>query len=347
MNDETHSVSLSEKHLHGVHGWLIFYILSSRFIAPLIGAGALLRDLSQIERDDPFFYASAEMVAFRSVNWAFLTGVTAYTWWFTERLRKDFVPDSIDLAVRSLIGIAVAKVAIMFLSLAGILGIRDVDVIVSNLAPVILGSGLFCAVWVSYFKLSKRVHNTYRTGQQPVLKRSTPTGESSKASSILTPTPAAASAPITSHVNTAGEHSARIVPASLDDDHFYAMALEELDGSSRNMGRWARLFAVAEGQESVARARYLLESAAEFKQQALTAAELAVMQVQNETRLTEAEELRLQLAKRGLLSESMVGRRKDHLMQGHLDGTFTVRHPSGLTQRFREEEDAIKWAHEG
>lgn len=346
MNDETITVSPTEKSPYGVHGWLLFFISASRFLAPVMGAGALVSDFAQIERDNPIFFASPEMVLFRSISWSFLLGVTVYTWWFTERLRKAFEPDSVDLAVRSLIGIAIANVAITLISVVGILGLRDPDFIVSNVVPVILVSGISCTVWVSYFKLSKRVQNTYGTLKRAAETNAKPAGAPST-SSIALPVPTAAAIPVEPSMKTHHEHGPRVDSAPRGDDHFFAMALAELDGESRNIGRWARLFSEADGQETVARARYLRETAAELKRQAAAAAELDAVRSQDEARKTEAEELRLHLARRGLLSEAMVGRRKDHLMQGHLDGTFTVRHPSGLTQRFHEEEEAIKWASEG
>jgi hypothetical protein len=329
----------------GVGGFLRFFIIATRFIGPLWGAIQANAEFSSIGRSDPLRYQSSEMGAFLVSFWIYFAVITAYGWWYTSKLLNEFRPESVHLTIWGLAITAISAPVFTFIGGAIILGAGASEpVLVQTLASAVQGA-IVAGIWIAYFRVSRRVANTYfPTGSarapeptaspshsSPVERMSAIAGTEPRVRDAGRPV-ISASGPVTSQ------------PPTPDPNRFFALALAEFDGPNRNIGLWARCFAEAAGNENAAKAQYLTIAAkalkeADDKRQLET--EMKLLDDVAEKIVREDE-----LARRGLKSEAMVGPRADHQLQEHLDGTFTVRHPSGLMKRFNDEGSARAWAGE-
>lgn len=329
----------------GVDGFLRFFIIATRFIGPIWGAIQANAEFSSIGRSDPLRYQSSEMGAFMVSFWIYFAAITAYGWWYTSKLINDHRPESVHLTIWGLAITAISAPVFTFFGGALILGAGASEpVLVQTLSSAVQGA-IVAGIWIAYFKVSKRVSNTYReTGSA---RAPEPTSRPDQSTTIER-------IPTTPGVDRMTHESSRPLksspepvtsqPPAPDPNRFFALALAEFDGPNRNVGLWARCFAEASGNENAAKAQYLTIAAKALKEaddQKQLEREMKLLDDVAEKIVREDE-----LARRGLKSEAMVGPRADHQLQEHLDGTFTVRHPSGLTKRFNDEGSARAWAGE-
>lgn len=141
-------------------------------------------------------------------------------------------------------------------------------------AAGVLGTMLFpwivsCAVWVTYLQRSRRVRVTFensilaepnRLPPAPIVQRPIP--ESSPIGEHRQPPPLqpdkAGAGPLSTAATQLAAAPAMASQADLEE-HFWSQALTEFEGASRRQGLWARVFAEADGNEALAKARYLRE----------------------------------------------------------------------------------------
>lgn len=251
---------------YGVEGVLAFYIIVSRYIGPLFGAAATNAEFTNIKLEYPDFYASEAFAAYMRSVWAYLAMMTAVNWWSTSKLKSEFVPSSVKITVWSLAGMAVTTpvvIALLFILVldAPLQGNVD-ELIAASKQPLVAA-----IIWILYFKLSKRVKNTYITGPT-LLGRS----DAQTATDLHTTTPRneggvkSPSVAVTSQASSINAGPDTVPDAygrtgGVDPDRAFALALAEFEGPHRNQGRWARLFAHFEGSEAPAKAAYLREVA--------------------------------------------------------------------------------------
>jgi Protein of unknown function (DUF2569) len=118
-----------------------------------------------------------------------------------------------------------------------------------------------CAVWVSYLNISRRVRVTFENlviESDSILSRNEPR----PTESIPGPPAAVAS----TRVTTQSKPIRPTLPesSSLRSDAHWEAALLEFESDSRRKGLWAKCFANANGDESRAKAMYLMERAGEI-----------------------------------------------------------------------------------
>lgn len=329
----------------GVGGFLRFFIIATRFIGPLWGAIRAYAEFASIGRTDPLRYQSSEMGAFMVSFWIYFAAITAYGWWYTSKLLHEFRPESVHLTIWGLALTAISAPVFTIIGGAIILGAGASEpVLVQTLASAVQGA-VVAGIWIAYFKLSKRVANTY--GMAVSARDHEPTTRPDQPLAVeRTPSTPGVDRTVTDSSRTLKSPSVQMTsqPPAPDPNRFFALALAEFDGPNRNVGLWARCFAEASGNENAAKAQYLTITAKSLEEAD------GQMQLAREMENLDAVAVDIHrednLARRGLKSEFMVGPRADHQMQEHLDGTFTVKHPSGLTKRFNDEGAARAWAGE-
>lgn len=150
------------------------------------------------------------------------------------------------------------------------------------------------------------------------------------------PSPVATAAPkVDTTTRQVAQSTTVAMPAELDADHFFALALSEFEGPQRNRGRWARLFAASGGNESAAQAAYLQETAQE-----LQAAHRRELEAELQRR---AEEDRLVRERAKLLMEKPVGHNGEYLLKQFVDGSATVTGADGKARIFGNVDQAMTW----
>jgi Protein of unknown function (DUF2569) len=157
----------------------------------------------------------------------------------------------------------------LLIALSGLLGKPDGSEVVKQLLFWVISM----AIWVSYFNRSKRVRVTY---ENMVLNDgSYTTKEADKSTPMVNTTPfihpVTASTPSkVAAQNTPDQQATQkttrtmSTPASSSAEDIWALALAEFESDKRRAGIWAQAYAEADGNEGVAKARYIKTRAAEL-----------------------------------------------------------------------------------
>lgn len=363
---------------YGTRGFLGLFIIVSRYIGPLLGAGMIMGEFAQIERQNPGFYASDEMGRYMGVTWTFFAVIVGLSWWYTTKLKNEFTRSSVDFAVRSLIAVGVATPLMSVAMLSLILKVSNTDVLVTGFMKTAIQGLMSCGVWVAYLRMSKRVKNTYIVGPQILARENaaavsgsgaprptaaqlnaapaTPVVDAPAISSqapVLTPaqpvvattTPAAPAPPSVAPppVVATTATTTETTPATTK-----AQAAPDLDPD--------HFFALAltefEGpQRNRGRWARLYaasggnESAAQaayLKETAQELQEAHQRELQAAARLREEEE-RLAREKAKLLMEKHVGHNGEYLLKQFLDGSATVTGADGKARIFGNVDQAMTW----
>jgi Zn finger protein HypA/HybF involved in hydrogenase expression len=137
-----------------------------------------------------------------------------------------------------------------------------------------------CAVWVSYLQLSKRVRVTF--------EHCIPEGsEDAVTQKQVASPPDAKPLVAAATTRTLVETDAIVNPADEPEERFWAIALKECNDQNMRPGLWAKAFADAHGQESVAKAQYMRSRAAQLQAEHNL---LEEMKLAEQERVRQAEE---------------------------------------------------------
>lgn len=246
--------------LYGVKNWLIVFALGillglirelGTLKAEAHGAGMTLSDFLSIEHP---------AVTYIKVVLGLNIAIVAVIYWalFTKHPSFRVIASSLLLAswpIAALLGLVIP-----FEGLGATLGLSFFPWAIS------------CSVWVTYLQRSRRVRVTFEylvrsdelaTQPHPQSPLPSPTSynEGPTVSSKGQPKlenvehQTSISAPSVSQQMPTMNDSA----ANVTEEDLWALALEELDGSQRKSGLWARCFASSNGVDAAARAMYLRE----------------------------------------------------------------------------------------
>lgn len=142
---------------YGTHGWLVFYILTAYYIAPLYALGKLNNDLSQAEAAYPVLTTLEGYASYKGGCWLLVLAAVAVGWRAAWLLKHRWVPSSVrfvkivSLAGPILFSVGDAVLAAVTMDLSGLDG--SAKAVITAVIP-----GL---IWAAYFQFSKRVKNTY------------------------------------------------------------------------------------------------------------------------------------------------------------------------------------------
>lgn len=298
---------------YGVHGWLAFYIGASYYLAPLFSLGRLNGDLSSAEAVSPMLATLAGWGNYKAGSWLLVLIAIAVQWRAAWLLKHRWAPSSVLCAKIVSVSLPIVLIAGDAMLSAITLGVNDAPSSVQGLIK-----GLFTGLcWLAYFQFSKRVRNTYYSGEtgKPVPPNNLPQGTEADAPTsfaalapkaeapVLPPQPARplegfkpltgsitqtaiedTPVPLKSRVDLASVREAAPVAA---DDALWGAALAELEGGRRHAATWARSFAVADGDEAKAKAAYLRERVRQMHEDATTVRHAA--EAEQRAVITEAE----------------------------------------------------------
>lgn len=150
--------------LVGVHGWLLLIMVGIIVLRPLMILGNNAQDITEAEAAYP---ALAQLGAWHTYIWASWTlaiGTAAISVYAGYCLKTKFHSSTVQLAMSSL-----WISGPLYVICQGILGISLLKLDL-NSATDILGRSFVSVtahaiVWTLYFLISRRVRNTYKTGQ--------------------------------------------------------------------------------------------------------------------------------------------------------------------------------------
>lgn len=154
-----------------------------------------------------------------------------------------------------------------------------------------LGLSLFpwaisCGVWVTYLNRSKRVRVTFEnevlveSSEDLIIQASQPSAKSARFEHQNTHVSASlrqqvSQMPTVAPRSNQNSTTADASPRADLEETMWATALQEVEGSARKQGLWAKSFAECNGDEAAAKAAYLRERVSRLKEEALAATSAA------------------------------------------------------------------------
>ncbi|MEQ1542825.1 MAG: DUF2569 family protein [Novosphingobium sp.] len=144
--------------LHGIGGWLVFFLFGFAFVSPL---GLVIGTYSSLYGDPQVAAMLGERWGlYQAVTWALVAlglGTIGYTTW---RLlyRHDWITVKITMGaiVLNSLGLNVLDV-VMTVLIARI----EPGVLLPQMAPDFIRGTIYSALWIGYFQRSVRIRNTY------------------------------------------------------------------------------------------------------------------------------------------------------------------------------------------
>ena len=262
-----HQVSMDEARrnpLYGTKNWLAVFAF-----------GILMAPLRELAELSSAAHAAgvgmSEMLALNDAVGAYAKAVLAF-----ESLMAATILWLLFTKHRSFRPVASIFLLIWYPVLVAIALATEPPGVAGALGTMLIPWVMSCAIWVTYLQRSRRVRVTFensvlvesnRLPVAPIVQRQIP--ESSSMSEYRQthplqpgkaspgPFPSAAAPPALAPVGQADQA-----------EQFWAQALTEFEGSSRRQGLWARAFAEADGNEAIAKARYLRERGHQIAEEA-------------------------------------------------------------------------------
>ena len=144
--------------LHGIGGWLAFFLFGFSFVSPLRLIYATYSGLY----DDPQVAAilGDRWPVFQTWAWTLVAiGLTAigYTTW---RLFNRFEWLTVKITMAAIV---LLSLGLNLFDMAGtvLIGQIELDLMWPEMAPDLVRGVIYASIWIAYFKLSVRVRNTY------------------------------------------------------------------------------------------------------------------------------------------------------------------------------------------
>lgn len=152
-----------------------------------------------------------------------------------------------------------------------------------------------CGVWVTYLNRSKRVRVTFENSLfmgSPTNINTSNNMEADRQVNLQNVAPTPASSPhngpsIRNVINDQASNEFQITTS----EQFWAAALQELEGPSRRPGLWARSFAEANGDEAMAKAKYLAFRSSEIDRESQASAIRRKQSEEGQRRIRELDQL--------------------------------------------------------
>jgi hypothetical protein len=146
----------------GVGGWLALLIIGL-ILGPMLGAGSMLSETTNMETAIPGLSASSAWGNFKLTVWSFFAVFTAISISAGYRLLKVHEPKTVSFAIYSL-WIAGPISALSFgLLLPIFVPAFSYSTIVPEMLASSISSAIHAGIWTLYLKRSVRVKNTYQT----------------------------------------------------------------------------------------------------------------------------------------------------------------------------------------
>lgn len=242
------STSPPDDRSFGIHGWLRFFVISLGILGPALSLG---RAAGNFRGDEMVYAALASVPAwatYKTVVWLTLALFSAFSIYAALKLRFVWKPASVMLAKIAVVSWPVCSLAVGVVIPMAILGDEEL-----SLDPKFVGSFLALiistVVWLAYLSKSKRIRATYSgelIGTQPV-ERSDP----SRATAHEQAPPGNS----TTSQTIAGPSESTLTMET--EDQLYERVGQELDAGTTHKATWLKAFAEADGNDNVAKARYI------------------------------------------------------------------------------------------
>lgn len=144
--------------LHGVGGWMNLFLFGFGFVGPLMLVFGTERNLY----GDPVVkqILGDRFAIYEVASWTIVAlglAIVGYTVW---RLFKRQNPRTVLITI---LAIPAIGFGLPLLDIAISMALVDIDpqLLFAEIAPDLFRSLVYCAIWCTYFKVSKRVRNTY------------------------------------------------------------------------------------------------------------------------------------------------------------------------------------------
>jgi Protein of unknown function (DUF2569) len=144
--------------LHGIGGWLAFFLFGFSFVSPLRMIYTTYSGLY----DDPQVAAilGDRWAAYQAWAWTLNTFGLAAIGYTTWRLFNRFEWLTVKITMAAIV---LLSVGVTLLDLAGavLIGQIELSLLWPEVAPDLVRGAFYATIWIAYFKLSVRVRNTY------------------------------------------------------------------------------------------------------------------------------------------------------------------------------------------
>lgn len=258
---QTLPIEDAQKHpLYGVRGWLLVFSIGMTL--------GLLRELGSINGDvhsagltlSEFFSIEHPAVTYTKFALGIHAFVITIIYWLLLSKHPLFRKTASTLLLISWPLVAVIGLAYSFPGLG------------NALAQGFIQWAFSCTIWVTYLQKSKRVRVTFE--KQIPLDSPNESNSIAKDQSNAFAKTSLRSATQPNHKDVHALLNQVSVSSNTPSEKFWATALAEFESDKRRSGLWARVFAEANGDDAVAKAKYLSCRASE-------------LQIEHERQLTE------------------------------------------------------------
>jgi len=148
----------------GVGGWLALFVLIMAVFTPI---GVLISTYGSLYGDPAVAAAYRDSWgAIQLFEWGLALAVIACCWFIAWRLNYVQVWRSVRIAIFGIWVIGLGALVVDFAGIALLAGIPFAQ-LAGAAGPEFVRSLVFCAIWTTYFLVSKRVANTYPRHADP------------------------------------------------------------------------------------------------------------------------------------------------------------------------------------
>lgn len=158
---------MNQKEPYGVGGWLALLVVGLTILGPLLSFGMTSGEISSTERDYPELIGNDLWEQIKAITWTALGIQVVITFTAGFRLTNAFRPSSVRFAIFALWFSGVGITVITFVLMANLSGF-DSAAVEAELARGVVQGTITAGIWTAYLLLSKRVKNTYYTGQSEI-----------------------------------------------------------------------------------------------------------------------------------------------------------------------------------
>jgi hypothetical protein len=250
------STSLPDDKIFGIHGWLRFFVISLGILGPALSLGRAAGNF----RDEELAYSVLAAIpawgTYKTAVWLTLGVFSAFSIYAALQLRFVWKPASVTLAKIAVASWPVSGlligVVLPLMAFRGQAVTTDLKFVGSFLALIIS-----TVVWFVYLSRSKRVHATY----MGAMTATVPINAEVPESAAPEPTLAMDAAP---QQTDAG--SVAVTPTAHTEEELYEIIGVELDTGNTHKATWLKAYAEADGDEKVAKSRYIKYRIDQLKQ---------------------------------------------------------------------------------
>lgn len=152
--------------LVGVHGWLFFFVVLLMVLSPLQMITQTAKNLSTATVAVPLIVDLPGWHAYEIATWVSVAAYCAGMIWAAWGLMKYRVPASVRVTIYVVWAVPVLSAVVDAYLASTFLGADPSSILDPSVIGKTVGSLVWAAIWTVYFKLSRRVRNTYYQGLQ-------------------------------------------------------------------------------------------------------------------------------------------------------------------------------------